>query len=102
MNLQVKFNRYPVIFSLYGSAAVRRTNFDYLHMGFGWPTLLLVPADGESVLITPVLDAGMAFDHARVGRELPTLFTRAVGCSASTNSGTFNEPSIIRDSHSTK
>ncbi len=42
--------------------------YDYLHMEFGRPTLALVPADGESVLITPVLDAGMAFDHARVDR----------------------------------
>ncbi len=40
--------------------------YDYLHMEFGRPTLLLVPTDGESVLITPILDAGMAFDHARV------------------------------------
>ena len=27
--------------------------FDYLHMSFGRPTLLLVPKDSDSVLITP-------------------------------------------------
>ena len=30
--------------------------FDYLHMSFGRPTLLLVPKDSDSVLITPLID----------------------------------------------
>ena len=29
--------------------------YDYLHMTFGRPTLLVVPADGESLLITPTI-----------------------------------------------
>ena len=27
--------------------------YDYLHMDFGRPTILVVPSDGDSLLITP-------------------------------------------------
>ena len=30
--------------------------YDYLHMDFGRPTILLVPKDDESILITPLID----------------------------------------------
>ena len=30
--------------------------YDYLHMEFGRPTLLIVPRDGKSLLITPGID----------------------------------------------
>ena len=42
--------------------------YDYLHMEFGRPTLLLVTRDGESLLITPSIDENMALGHARVDR----------------------------------
>jgi Xaa-Pro dipeptidase len=42
--------------------------YDYLHMEFGRPTLLLVARDGESLLITPSIDEAMARAHARVDR----------------------------------
>ena len=42
--------------------------YDYLHMEFGRPTLLLVSRAGESLLITPSIDASMALAHARVDR----------------------------------
>lgn len=42
--------------------------YDYLHMEFGRPTLLLVARDGESLLITPSIDESMALAHARVDR----------------------------------
>ncbi|MEM9138229.1 MAG: Xaa-Pro peptidase family protein [Pseudomonadota bacterium] len=42
--------------------------YDYLHMEFGRPTILVVTAQGESVLITPVIDAVMAEAAARVDR----------------------------------
>ena len=42
--------------------------YDFLHMEFGRPTLLLVPAKGETVLITPQIDVNMAIDHAQVDR----------------------------------
>ena len=29
--------------------------FDYLHMEFGRPTILAVPGEGDSVLITPTM-----------------------------------------------
>ncbi|MEL7114599.1 MAG: Xaa-Pro peptidase family protein [Pseudomonadota bacterium] len=41
---------------------------DYLHMEFGRPTLLIVPRDGEIVMITPSLDAVMAEAVAQVDR----------------------------------
>lgn len=40
--------------------------YDYLHMEFGRPTLLLIPEGGESVLITPTLDINTALDEAKV------------------------------------
>lgn len=42
--------------------------YDYLHMDFGRPTILAVAADGESLLITPVMEAEMAQAAARVDR----------------------------------
>ena len=30
--------------------------YDYLHMEFGRPTILAVPRDGDSLLITPTID----------------------------------------------
>jgi Xaa-Pro aminopeptidase len=32
--------------------------YDYLHMEFGRPTILIVPRDGESLLITPSMEMG--------------------------------------------
>ena len=34
--------------------------YDYLHMDFGRPTILIVPRQGESLLITPSMEADMA------------------------------------------
>ena len=45
--------------------------YDYLHMEFGRPTLLLVWRDGETLLITPMIDYNSALDHARVDRIEP-------------------------------
>jgi Xaa-Pro aminopeptidase len=42
--------------------------YDYLHMEFGRPTLLMVARDGPSLLITPSIDEAMALQHARVDR----------------------------------
>jgi Xaa-Pro dipeptidase len=42
--------------------------YDYLHMEFGRPTILVVPCDGESLLITPTIDVNAARDAARVDR----------------------------------
>ena len=42
--------------------------YDYLHMEFGRPTLLIVTRDGNSLLITPSIDERMARTHARVER----------------------------------
>ena len=44
---------------------------DYLHMEFGRPTILVVPRDGDSLLITPVIDQLMARASARVDRIAP-------------------------------
>ena len=33
--------------------------YDYLHMEFGRPTILIVPKEGKTILITPAVDAGM-------------------------------------------
>ena len=41
---------------------------DYLHMEFGRPTLLLIPRDGSSLLITPAIDGVAAENMARVDR----------------------------------
>ena len=40
--------------------------YDYLHMEFGRPTILLVPVDGESLLITPMIDLNTARATAMV------------------------------------
>ena len=42
--------------------------YDYLHMSFGRPTLLVVPADGQSLLITPTMELEMAEAVAVVDR----------------------------------
>jgi Xaa-Pro aminopeptidase len=42
--------------------------YDYLHMDFGRPTILVVPRDGKSLLITPSMEIGMAEAAARVDR----------------------------------
>lgn len=45
--------------------------YDYLHMEFGRPTILVVPADGESLLITPAIDLNLALENAQVERIEP-------------------------------
>ncbi len=45
--------------------------YDYLHMDFGRPTILLVPRDGDSLLVTPSMELGMAEAAARVDRIVP-------------------------------
>ena len=40
--------------------------FDYLHMSFGRPTLLLVPKDSDSVLITPLIDVHLVSKNCPV------------------------------------
>ncbi|NRB01704.1 MAG: aminopeptidase P family protein [Rhodobacteraceae bacterium] len=42
--------------------------YDYLHMDFGRPTILVVPRDGDSLLITPSIDLNTAEAAARVDR----------------------------------
>jgi Xaa-Pro dipeptidase len=42
--------------------------YDYLHMDFGRPTILVVPRDGDSLLITPSMEMDMAEAAARVDR----------------------------------
>ncbi len=42
--------------------------YDYLHMEFGRPTILVVPRDGDSLLITPAIDLNTAKTSARVHR----------------------------------
>ena len=34
--------------------------YDYLHMDFGRPTILVVPKDGDSLLVTPSMEMDMA------------------------------------------
>jgi Xaa-Pro aminopeptidase len=45
--------------------------YDYLHMEFGRPTILLVHRDGETLLVTPAIDYNTALDNARVDRIEP-------------------------------
>jgi Xaa-Pro aminopeptidase len=45
--------------------------YDYLHMEFGRPTILLVHRDHETLLITPSIDYNSALDNARVDRIEP-------------------------------
>ena len=42
--------------------------YDYLHMEFGRPTILIVPANDESLLITPSIDLNTARATANVDR----------------------------------
>ena len=42
--------------------------YDYLHMEFGRPTILVVHRDDETLLITPAIDYNSARDNARVDR----------------------------------
>ncbi|MFT4715332.1 MAG: Xaa-Pro dipeptidase [Paracoccaceae bacterium] len=42
--------------------------YDYLHMDFGRPTILVVPTDGDSLLITPSIDLNTAQATAHVDR----------------------------------
>ena len=41
---------------------------DYLHMEFGRPTILVVPKDGDTLLITPAIDLNTAISSAKVDR----------------------------------
>jgi|TARA_B110000263_G_C15274774_1_gene495318 Xaa-Pro aminopeptidase len=45
--------------------------YDYLHMDFGRPTILLVPKDSESILITPLIDIKLIEDDAVIDKVLP-------------------------------
>ena len=45
--------------------------YDYLHMEFGRPTLLVVWRDGATLLITPNIDYNSALDHAQVAEPGP-------------------------------
>lgn len=45
--------------------------YDYLHMEFGRPTILVVPSQGQSRLITPTIDLVMAEATARVDEIIP-------------------------------
>lgn len=42
--------------------------YDYLHIEFGRPTILVVPREGDSLLITPTIDLNTARAAARVER----------------------------------
>ncbi len=42
--------------------------YDYLHMDFGRPTILVVPRDGSSLLITPCMEMDMAEAAAQADR----------------------------------
>ena len=44
--------------------------YDYLHMEFGRPTILIVQRDSDSLLITPEIDYNMAREIANVDRIL--------------------------------
>ena len=45
--------------------------YDYLHMEFGRPTILVVPQNGKTLLITPTIDRVMAEADAQVDRIAP-------------------------------
>ena len=45
--------------------------YDYLHMEFGRPTILVVPKDGDTLLITLTIDLNSAKAAARVDRIAP-------------------------------
>ena len=40
--------------------------YDYLHMDFWRPTILIIPKDGKSLLITPTVDMALADDDTKV------------------------------------
>lgn len=42
--------------------------YDYLHMEFGRPTILIVQCNGKSLLITPTIDLNTALANAQVDR----------------------------------
>ncbi|MGB0784838.1 MAG: aminopeptidase P family N-terminal domain-containing protein, partial [Alphaproteobacteria bacterium] len=42
--------------------------YDYLHMEFGRPTILIIPKDGEILLVTPTIDLNTALAAAEVDR----------------------------------
>ncbi len=42
--------------------------YDYLHMEFGRPTILVVPSDGPTLLVTPTIDLNSAKAAAHVDR----------------------------------
>lgn len=42
--------------------------YDYLHMEFGRPTILIIPKDGEVLLVTPTIDLNSALAAAEVDR----------------------------------
>ena len=45
--------------------------YDYLHMDFGRPTILLVPKDDQSILITPLIDINLLDGEAFIDIVLP-------------------------------
>lgn len=45
--------------------------YDYLHMEFGRPTILVVPKEGEVLLVTPTIDLNSAQAVAQVDRIAP-------------------------------
>ncbi|MDC0226680.1 Xaa-Pro peptidase family protein [Alphaproteobacteria bacterium] len=45
--------------------------YDYLHMDFGRPTILLIPKDDQSILITPLIDIKLLDDEAVIDKVLP-------------------------------
>lgn len=45
--------------------------YDYLHMEFGRPTILVISRDGQTLLITPTIDTNMAKASAKVDRIAP-------------------------------
>ena len=45
--------------------------YDYLHMEFGRPTILIVPKEDKTILITPSVDAGLAEDEGTVDNPQP-------------------------------
>jgi Xaa-Pro dipeptidase len=45
--------------------------YDYLHMDFGRPTILLVPKDNQSILITPLIDIKLLDNEAVIDKVLP-------------------------------
>ena len=44
--------------------------FDFLHMSFGRPTILLVPKDADTVLITPLIDSHLVKKFMSMGLKV--------------------------------